>query len=445
MRIPVTKLLAAMITLCVVGYSTLLAQTNQWKAVYVTVDDRDNGTGHNTPSVAVLGNNYFVALVNTRTAVPDSLSRRNYLVGYRNADSTLGRLGTFGYGTSELEGKRSTWISGNDVVDMDGAWQLANDNKNRVYVVDDEATGLKTDELKIYAPIGNVAADWGGSHNSSPVRTINLPDGKYRGVTTNANGTALFVANATQRRIYKYTGSPATGYTLSATFNFTLSPRDVILEAPATRPTVLGLAYIETPGILVAAADTLFSTGVGYSYGRLYLINPVNGAPVDTIDVAKWNLDKTGAYNSRQDGGRFGTASGYTSTYDADTWGPDIYSQSYYGWTVEKWVFDGNLGILLAVKDRSKGNIPKQFALMQNYPNPFNPTTNIDFDLPQNAKVILRILDINGREVSTLLNRNLTAGTYQVFFDAKNLPSGVYIYELNADKHRLTRKMTLMR
>jgi hypothetical protein len=175
------------------------------------------------------------------------------------------------------------------------------------------------------------------------------------------------------------------------------------------------------------------------------LINPTSGAPVDTIDVAQWNLNRTGAYNSRQDGGRFGTASGYTSTYDADAWGPNIYSQSYYGWTVDKWVFDGNIGVLLAVKDRSTGKIPEQFSLKQNYPNPFNPTTTIDFDLPQNAKVTLRILDITGREVATLLNRNLTAGAYHVSFDADHLPSGVYIYELTADTNKLTRRMTLMK
>jgi len=493
MRNSVAKLCTALAIVALIGWNeTSPAQTKQWNAVYVTVDDRDNGTGHNTPSVAVLGNNYFVALVNTPTSVLDSLSRRNYLVGYRNADSTKGRLGRFGYDTSELEGKRSTWKSGNDIVDMDGAWQIANDDKNRVYVanndflhnilvyeaktdsvystafrmetgpepiwaievdargyvyvVDDEATNLKNDEIKIFAPIGNAAADWGGTHSSPPVKVVNLPNGKYRGVTTNVDGTVIFAANATERRIYKFRGSPTAGYNLDNTFNFRLSSQDIIPATnPVRRPTVLGLAYIEQPGILVAAADSLRGGSATYPYGRLYLINPANGAPVDTIDVAQWNFNKTGAYNSRPDGGRFGTASGYTSTYDADTWGPDIYSQSFYGWTVEKWVFDGNLGVLLAVKDRSSGKIPEQLALRQNYPNPFNPTTTIDFDLPQNAKVTLRVLDINGREVTTLLNRNMAAGAYHVSFDADKLPSGVYIYELTADKNKLTRKMALMK
>ncbi|MDZ7290631.1 MAG: T9SS type A sorting domain-containing protein [candidate division KSB1 bacterium] len=469
---------------------SLLAQTNQWKTVYVTVDDRDNGTGHNTPSVAVLGDNYFVALVNTPTSVLDSLSLRNYLVGYRDADSTKGRLGLFGYGSTEMSGKRSNWKSGSDFVFMDGAWQIANDNQNRVYianndflhnilvfevkqdsvystvyrmetgpeliwaievdangyvyVVDEEATTLKNDELKVFAPIGNPAADWGGSHNSLPVKVADLPDGKYRGVTANANGTAVFVANATQRRIYKLVGSPSAGYAVDTKFNFVLSPSDII-SGTKTRPTVLGLAYMETPGILIAAADSLRGGSTAYSYGRLYLINPANGAPVDTIDVAEWNFIRTGAYNDRPDGGRYGTASGYTSTYDVDVWGTTIYSQSHYGWTVEKWVFDGDLGRLVDVKERPADTFPQRFILTQNYPNPFNPTTTIDFGLPTNSRVVLKVLDINGRELTTLLNRDMSAGASRVSFDANHLPSGVYIYQLTAGGQKLSRRMTLLK
>ncbi len=495
----VTKCAAALTTLfiltcCFTG--SLWSQTNRWNAVYVTVDDRDNGTGHNTPSVAVLGDNYFVALVNTPTSVPDSLSLRNYLVGYRNADSTMGRLGLFGYGSSELSGKRSNWISGSDIVFMDGAWQLANDDQNRVYVAnndflhnilvfeikqdsvysttfrmetgpepiwaievdnngyvyvaDDEANSFKTDELKIYAPIGNAAADWGGSHNSLPVTVVNLPDGRYRGVTTNANGTVLFVSNATERRIYKFTGTPTGGYTLDASFNFRLSPQDVIPDAPETRPTVLGLAYIEQPGILVAAADSVRGGSTAYSYGRLYLINPANGAPVDTIDVAQWNLNRTGAYNNRPDGGRFGTASGYTSTYDADVWGPNIYSQSHYGWTIEKWVFDGNLGVLLAVKDRSTGKLPEGFSLAQNYPNPvptssLHAATTIEFELAKPSHVTVTLFDVNGRELSRLLDRDMAAGKWKIPFESRALPAGVYFYQLKAGDFSATKKMILVR
>jgi hypothetical protein len=75
---------------------------------------------------------------------------------------------------------------------------------------------------------------------------------------------------------------------------------------------------------------------------------------------------------------------------------------------------------------------PREFALAQNYPNPFNPSTVIDFSLPVDAKVTLKIFDVLGQEVMTLVNANYDAGTHQVEFNAKNLNSGLYIYSIEA-------------
>ena len=76
--------------------------------------------------------------------------------------------------------------------------------------------------------------------------------------------------------------------------------------------------------------------------------------------------------------------------------------------------------------------IPKEFSLSQNYPNPFNPSTNIEFNIPARSFVLLRVFDIMGREVATLINQETPAGTYQVTFDASQLPGGVYFYRLQA-------------
>ncbi len=92
------------------------------------------------------------------------------------------------------------------------------------------------------------------------------------------------------------------------------------------------------------------------------------------------------------------------------------------------------------------GPLPKEFALYQNYPNPFNPTTNIQFDLAVTGNVTLRVFDITGREVATLLNKEYTsAGAHVVEFDASKLASGVYFYRLDALGHQLTRKMMLVK
>ncbi|MEO8514321.1 MAG: carboxypeptidase regulatory-like domain-containing protein [Ignavibacteria bacterium] len=76
-------------------------------------------------------------------------------------------------------------------------------------------------------------------------------------------------------------------------------------------------------------------------------------------------------------------------------------------------------------------NVPDNFSLGQNYPNPFNPQTKIRFELKSSSFAELKIFDILGREVKTLVNENLKAGEYEVSFNAVNMPSGVYFYRLN--------------
>lgn len=89
--------------------------------------------------------------------------------------------------------------------------------------------------------------------------------------------------------------------------------------------------------------------------------------------------------------------------------------------------------------------IPEGFKLGQNYPNPFNPTTNINYTIDQAGLVTLRVYDITGREVATLVNNRKNAGDHTVTFDATNLASGVYIYTLQANGVRLTNRMTLIK
>ncbi len=90
-------------------------------------------------------------------------------------------------------------------------------------------------------------------------------------------------------------------------------------------------------------------------------------------------------------------------------------------------------------------NVPDKFSLHQNYPNPFNPNTTIKFDLTKSEYVSLKVFDISGREVSALINENLKAGTYQVPFNAGELSSGVYFYQLRTNSSIETKKMSLIK
>lgn len=89
--------------------------------------------------------------------------------------------------------------------------------------------------------------------------------------------------------------------------------------------------------------------------------------------------------------------------------------------------------------------IPIKFKLNHNHPNPFNPSTEIAFELPKNEKVILKVYDLLGREIKTLVNGYRKAGSYRVTFDGSNLPSGVYIYRLQTYSFSQMHKMILMK
>jgi hypothetical protein len=89
--------------------------------------------------------------------------------------------------------------------------------------------------------------------------------------------------------------------------------------------------------------------------------------------------------------------------------------------------------------------IPEEFILYQNYPNPFNPSTKISWQSPVGSWQVLKVYDLLGKEITTLVNEFKPAGYYEVEFDASNIPSGVYFINLNAGNYHSTRKMMLLR
>ena len=89
--------------------------------------------------------------------------------------------------------------------------------------------------------------------------------------------------------------------------------------------------------------------------------------------------------------------------------------------------------------------IPTVFKLEQNYPNPFNPTTIIKFAVPEKSNVLIKVYDILGSEVATLVNEEMGAGWYRKTFDANNYSSGVYLFRMEAGKFISTKKMILLR
>ncbi|MFZ1321637.1 MAG: choice-of-anchor V domain-containing protein [Ignavibacteria bacterium] len=123
---------------------------------------------------------------------------------------------------------------------------------------------------------------------------------------------------------------------------------------------------------------------------------------------------------------------------------PAVGYQNGWNWGTEKRIVVKNLvGI-------NNLNNPVYYKLDQNFPNPFNPSTNISFEIPKAEFVNLKVFDITGKEISTLVNQGLQAGKYNIRFDLNNsnyhnLNSGIYFYTLKTDNYTETKRMMLIK
>ena len=107
------------------------------------------------------------------------------------------------------------------------------------------------------------------------------------------------------------------------------------------------------------------------------------------------------------------------------------------------WNFDTSM--VVSVKDFSPENIPEEFKLSQNFPNPFNPTTKILYSVRKSSKVTIKVLDVLGQEIETLVNEEKPAGSYEITWNAANLPSGTYFYQMRTGNFVQTKKMILLK
>ena len=152
------------------------------------------------------------------------------------------------------------------------------------------------------------------------------------------------------------------------------------------------------------------------------------------------------------DGGDNESGYGLNHIENIDVTAPTV--ASYWGsinpFKYDAWDYDNNTP-MLSLDEITDGLTPNHFALSDNYPNPFNPVTSFSFSLPQSTEVSINIYSVLGKKVATVFNGSAKPGTYKVTWNGKdingrNLPSGLYIYELDAGIHfKQTKKMTLIK
>ncbi len=129
------------------------------------------------------------------------------------------------------------------------------------------------------------------------------------------------------------------------------------------------------------------------------------------------------------------------------------YKDIYFVSANDEYIFAGSrfygiwrrpLSEMVGVENIS-AEVPAGFSIKQNYPNPFNPTTNIEFNVPKSSDIRIKVYDLQGREVQTLVNERLNAGGYKVNFNGSSLNSGVYFYSLITQGFSDTKRMLLLK
>ena len=126
----------------------------------------------------------------------------------------------------------------------------------------------------------------------------------------------------------------------------------------------------------------------------------------------------------------------------------DWFPSQYASWKAQESAELANINNVLTAGvtavEKAPG-VPQQFQLQQNYPNPFNPTTKIEYQLPVAGHVTLKVYDVLGREVQTLVNEGQNAGNHSITFNAINLPSGIYLYRLQSGNYNAAKKLLFLK
>ena len=183
-----------------------------------------------------------------------------------------------------------------------------------------------------------------------------------------------------------------------------------------------------------------YKTNFIYSLGGRH----INNQDLLTFSILDTNLITTSYYIFDPDSSN----THYWASLCFDNYG-SVYAAGIYNYNISTFNYFSNFFIsklsqTLGITNISNG-IPDKFSLSQNYPNPFNPSTNIKYQIAKNSFVTLKVFDILGKEIATLVNEKQNSGTYESTFDARGLTSGVYFYRLTAGDFSETKKMLMIK
>lgn len=195
------------------------------------------------------------------------------------------------------------------------------------------------------------------------------------------------------------------------------------------------------------------STGLGQYLAYNHNGTPVSGWPLQTLGTTFFttpcftDINRDGILDMIGTGIEGTSPNQFTNVYLWNTGQPYHYSKNY----IPMWQFNprhngvyGDIPPIVGIQETTK-NLPEKCELMQNYPNPFNPVTNIKYSIVKNSFVTLKVYDVLGKEITTLINEYRKAGTYEIRFDGSKLSSGLYFYRINSGDFSETKIMTLIK
>ena len=231
-------------------------------------------------------------------------------------------------------------------------------------------------------------------------------------------------------------GTPPTGYNYITTVIPTTTPAlyEVDLSALAGQNVYIAFRYNALDQWRLYL-DSLYVENSIIPVELTSFVANVSGNDVKLVWKTATETNNNGFEIQRSNGGEFKTidfVNGYGTTTQPQTYNyTDKNLQTgKYSYRLKQIDFDGKSEYSSVVEVEVFGL--KEFSLAQNYPNPFNPTTTINFNLAADSKVTLKVFNILGQELMTLLNGNFTAGNHKIEFDGSSLNSGVYMYRIDA-------------
>ncbi|NLT50639.1 MAG: T9SS type A sorting domain-containing protein [Ignavibacteria bacterium] len=350
-------------------------------------------------------------------------------------------LGIVWAGTNDgifvVNGDFTNYFTSENTNEIYGGWinDIAVDKNNKVYFANDYGVTIYDGE------------NWSNLNKYNLPGYPETPVEAFTSVAIDNNNNLWFGLNG--YGIIKFDGAGCTNYSVAE-----------------------GLSYVSVQDLAVDASNNIwiatFGEGPGGNNGGLYKFDGStftnyrmnnSSSPANYLEFVKVDSDSNIWFGGAQYGANFG--GGMARISSSGEWETLTFANSRIPYYAVKDMALDNLGNLyiassgfgiavynpdgIAVSVEKTSEIANEFELNQNYPNPFNPSTMISYQLPMSNIVSLKIYDMLGREVATLVNTQQSAGNYEVKFDGSQFASGVYIYRIQAGEFTASKKLMLIK